>query len=706
MRLPSALAESYSIKNHLPTKGAEADIFLVQHIANGKDSIAKIYRKGIECKLELLERLHKLDSRHVVQIINYGKSDGHWFELMEFLPFGTLDILLRRDALHSEKMRRAVLTELHEALEYLHRNGIFHRDLKPENILVREEEPLQLVFSDFGIASLSESSIRFTQGAGTLHYSAPEQIVAAATVTGKTDYWSLGMIMFEMLIGRHPFSKLGEHAIASALVTSSTGTESTLPFDMIVDLKWQTLCRGLLIRDPQQRWGADEVRRWLQGEESLTIRTKKKNVTYRPYIFNGQEYFTPEELAEALASDWTTAIKHLQRGYITIWLSKEVMNQHLAVLSEDLLENQGLSSDKRLHLLLIDMNPYTSPKWKDLILNIDTIEKLAVEYLNGNENSIHIINDLIEEDVLISNEKYNTLIDKEKFEKISIILNDKKNCFNKAWRSIVNFGIPEHVRPNNDVITSSLLLSSISRYFNDEIKQKYFNIIKEKNISTQFVDEQFGHDTDDFCKHLLVLNFIEYFEKNIIADIKNKIVSIQKKVENYYKWVVNNNSFLKENYNYLLYIKNNINLSNREELLNNIINFESELTLNIKAEYIESLRDLKNECGFLSKKIKLFQKKIDLYIESIQNDNFIYDKRFHDKMNKIEEESSYFSGFIRDAEIFLASIPIKDRILYDKDYKQIIDLITGAIKTFDYSKIEKAKIRCGFFKKNMSLWKY
>ena len=387
MRLPSALAEKYILIEHLPTKGAEADIFLVQHRSTGDKSIAKVYRRDIECKPDLLDRLRGLDSRHVVQIIDHGKSDGHWFELMEYLPFGTLDVYLNRHTPHSEETRRAVLKELHDALRYLHTNGIFHRDLKPENILVREEDPLRLVFSDFGIASLSEASIRFTRGAGTLHYAAPEQIVAAATVTGKTDYWSLGMILFEMLAGRHPFSELGEYAIAAVIATGSTGTGGNLPFEMIADPKWRSLCQGLLVRDPQQRWGSEEVGRWLQGDEILEIITKNREFTYRPYVFNGQEYYTPERLAKGLASDWINASKHLQRGYIAAWFSRELMNQDLASFTDDLLEEKNICDDMKLYQLLIKMNPSVSHYWKGVELNIKNIVTIQPVFFRVSKKS-------------------------------------------------------------------------------------------------------------------------------------------------------------------------------------------------------------------------------------------------------------------------------------------------------------------------------
>ena len=373
MRLPSALAENYTLIEHLPTKGAEADIFLVEHRPTGDKSIAKVYRRDIECKPDLLERLRGLDSRHVVQIINHGKSDGHWFELMEYLPFGTLDTYLNRHTPHSEETRRAVLKELHDALRYLHTNGIFHRDLKPENILVREEDPLRLVFSDFGIASLSEASIRFTRGAGTLHYAAPEQIVAAATVTGKTDYWSLGMILFEMLAGRHPFSELSEYAIAAVIATGSTGTGGNLPFEMIADPKWRTLCQGLLVRDPQQRWGSDEVGRWLQGDETLKVSSQRPENSVHPYTFNGQKYYDLENLAEALASDWSNAIKDFHRRYLSNWFSGALFNQELARKADEILENEESSDDEKLSALLIEITGGCKLYWKGIFVKNDIL---------------------------------------------------------------------------------------------------------------------------------------------------------------------------------------------------------------------------------------------------------------------------------------------------------------------------------------------
>jgi serine/threonine protein kinase len=100
---------------------------------------------------------------------------------------------------------RAILLELDSAVSSVHQAGLLHRDLKPENILIRTKEPLDLILTDFGIASALDATQKLTGTARTLHYAAPETL--SGVISTKADYWALGMILLEALTGRHPFNQ-------------------------------------------------------------------------------------------------------------------------------------------------------------------------------------------------------------------------------------------------------------------------------------------------------------------------------------------------------------------------------------------------------------------------------------------------------------------------------------------------------------------
>ena len=359
-RLPAVLASKFRIAEVLPAGGAEAEIMLLEGLSSGVKVIAKLYRPGLMPKAEVLERVSKAAFRHVVHLIAWGESEGVGYEVMEYCAGGSLRhwmtqaMPLRRDQL------RDILGEIAEALAALHELQVIHRDLKPENILVRRAEPLDLVLTDFGIASVADATQLFTSTARTVKYGAPETL--AGVLDNAADWWSLGLILVELLTGHHPFEGLSDAVITHRLVTG------TMDCSEVDDAEWRKLCRGLLLRDPQRRWGMAEIRRWLAGDESLEAPVEDSTSTVqhaaRPYRLEGSLCTTPLELALALATHWESGRKDLMRGQLSAWIGQELRDDDLLRFVQDQLDRRDSSDDMRLLRVIRRLAPEVPPVWR------------------------------------------------------------------------------------------------------------------------------------------------------------------------------------------------------------------------------------------------------------------------------------------------------------------------------------------------------
>lgn len=158
----------------------------------------------------------KLEHPHILPVFDYGEENGIAYFVMRYLNTGTLRDKLQTSALTLDDIDR-IVTQLSNALGYAHRQGVIHRDLKPANILI--DQAGNLFLTDFGIAKLLENtaSSRLTQTnsiLGTPSYISPEQ-AAALNVDQRSDIYSLGIIMYELITGRVPFT--ADTALALAL---------------------------------------------------------------------------------------------------------------------------------------------------------------------------------------------------------------------------------------------------------------------------------------------------------------------------------------------------------------------------------------------------------------------------------------------------------------------------------------------------------
>src|SRR5512147_2330826 len=148
----------------------------------------------------------KLEHPHILPVFDYGESDGVAYLVMRYLDAGTLkDRMEAGRPLPLAEIDR-IFTQLSDALSYAHSHGVIHRDLKPSNALIDSQGNIFL--TDFGIAKLLESaSPRLTQTdaiLGTPAYISPEQ-AKAMPVDRRSDIYSLGIILYEMVTGRVPF---------------------------------------------------------------------------------------------------------------------------------------------------------------------------------------------------------------------------------------------------------------------------------------------------------------------------------------------------------------------------------------------------------------------------------------------------------------------------------------------------------------------
>ena len=141
----------------------------------------------------------------VVQIHDYGIHDGHEFIAMEYLPRGDLKARMHQRLTEEEALR--FVEQIAMALQVVHEAGLLHRDLKPANVMLREDGNIALI--DFGLArSLDGTSTQSTRTGvlrGSPYYMSPEQALGEP-LDVRSDFYSLGVILFEMLTGRRPFT--------------------------------------------------------------------------------------------------------------------------------------------------------------------------------------------------------------------------------------------------------------------------------------------------------------------------------------------------------------------------------------------------------------------------------------------------------------------------------------------------------------------
>jgi serine/threonine-protein kinase len=289
--------DSYRIDAVVAHSGM-ATTYRATDVRDNRQVALKIPHPDLEADLILFDRFKREDSigkrlNHPKVMRVYGdEKRSRIYMVMEWCEGRLLRQILSEGRISPERAIRITLGIL-EALEYIHANGVVHRDLKPENIMVDAEDNIKLI--DFGIAGDAEARrltyANITAALGTPDYIAPEQ-VKGKRGDARTDLYALGIILYEMLSGKLPFSGPSPMAIMNERLLNYPVPPRVAEPSITPEL--QEVIYRALERDPRNRYGKAADFAWdlknldkvgIEDREELRNWSKRKSQQKRKILY-------------------------------------------------------------------------------------------------------------------------------------------------------------------------------------------------------------------------------------------------------------------------------------------------------------------------------------------------------------------------------------------------------------------------------------
>ncbi len=221
-RLQSGLADRYRVERELG-RGGMATVYLAHDLRHDRPVALKVLHPELAATLgpERFQREIRLAARlqhpHILTLHDSGNTTGQLWYTMPFVEGESLRDRLRRERQLSMEDALWIIREVADALEYAHRAGVVHRDIKPENILLSQGHAL---VADFGVARAlqhagQEQLTETGMSVGTPTYMSPEQAMGDNAVDGRSDLYSLGCVLYEMLAGEPPYFGSSAQAVVA-----------------------------------------------------------------------------------------------------------------------------------------------------------------------------------------------------------------------------------------------------------------------------------------------------------------------------------------------------------------------------------------------------------------------------------------------------------------------------------------------------------
>ena len=382
-RLAASLADRYRIERGpngdlaLLGRGGTATVYLAHDLRHGRPVALKVVHPelaaGVEAErfLREIRLVARLSHPHILPLFDSGQADELLYFVMPYVQGESLRRRLQREGRLPVAVALRIAREVALALDYAHRDGVIHRDVKPENILFLDD---QAIVADFGVAAVMEvvGDEKLTEtgrAVGTPAYMSPEQAGGEGPLDGRSDIYSLGCVLYEMLGGDPPFTGVTPQAVMIQQVVGVL--PSLLPRRPEVPVSvWRALERALS-KEPDERYATPaEFAAALEGSGSFDRPSGvafPRRLTRRPAALAAGAVLIAAALAlafalanrgEQAAASQAIAVLPFQNlgaaedGYFTDGITEEITGRlarlpHLGVISRTSAD-QYRGSDKPL----------------------------------------------------------------------------------------------------------------------------------------------------------------------------------------------------------------------------------------------------------------------------------------------------------------------------------------------------------------------
>jgi serine/threonine-protein kinase len=303
-------------------------VYRVEHLRMGKIAAMKVLHRDLAHDPEVVQRFEreaaavsKLHHPHTVQVFDFGTAQGALYLIMEYVHGLDLAHIISRDGPIPWSRAAPLLAQICGALQEAHELGIVHRDLKPENVLItrttRGRDYAKVL--DFGLAKLDQRggpSHETERNAivGTPYFMAPEQIRGDA-VDARTDIYSFGALMFELLTGQHLYSGTTAIGVLTKHLTAQPDAPSMRVPKLAIPPAVDHLCGKALARDPNARWRtAGELAEAIEEVFSETVYDTTPGSRYSPRVLAGGRLLLEPEDGESAVRLRRSDLDAFERG--------------------------------------------------------------------------------------------------------------------------------------------------------------------------------------------------------------------------------------------------------------------------------------------------------------------------------------------------------------------------------------------------------
>ena len=266
-------------------EGGMANVYLARDTILDRKVAVKVLRGDLAGDEKFVRRFQRealsassLSHPNIVEIYDVGEDEGNFYIVMEFIEGKTLKQLIKKRGVLSLPETMDIMLQLLDALASAHDSYIIHRDIKPQNIMIKESGLVKI--TDFGIAmALNSAQLTQTNSVmGSVHYLPPEQASGKGS-TIRSDIYSLGILMFEMLTGKVPFR--GDSAVEIALKHMKEPLPSVREINPVVPQSVENIILKAAAKNPKNRYKdvremADDIRTCLdesrENEERIVFK--------------------------------------------------------------------------------------------------------------------------------------------------------------------------------------------------------------------------------------------------------------------------------------------------------------------------------------------------------------------------------------------------------------------------------------------------